>query len=1079
VSLTTAHTRKALHATWLATGDLLLWGEDAARLREASTAVADGSTAGQAPAHPFNCSPASLRRILRERLGVLPAGGTPGREATLLLPTTPAGPAASPALAVVSSDDGPPGAPAPWRVGGLTLRGDVALSLLLQLTEREEGVHAVRVGASLAYLVEVAKLALEEVAAGRFLPGVVLSAGRARATWRPEPVAVTSDARVGALMGAMPGVLRAAPRAATVTDRLASGGRARWADVMTPAPGHVLARLLRALVDACVRRGIGGASLLPASEERSPDDDTAVECWFAALGNGGDPSVAPGELEGLDADLRRWEDPARRLGAGGLRTCFRLISPDAPDDHDLAAAPRENTRQEWWLEVLLQSAADPSVLVGAADVWQLDPQRLPMAGEESEDPHARLLEDLGHAAQLFPALERALDQSCPEGVALSLAEAYRFLHDATPAFVAHGFHVMVPPRWSRRRPSLGVQLEVRSDAEPSAELGVAGLCEYSWRAALGDETLELEELRRLARLKQPLVRLRGQWVELRAEDVEAALALVEESQGGGTMTAARALRLGLGLEEPEGGVPVVGVEATGWLGGLLDDALDGRIEPLPTPGGLRGELRPYQERGLGWLVFLARLGLGGCLADDMGLGKTVQLLALMVAERQPPDETEAQNPPPRATGPTLLVCPMSVVGNWQRETERFAPELRVHVQHGPGRPAGEELARISAASDLVISTYQTVARDAAELARISWGRVALDEAQHIKNSGTRQARAVRTLQASQRVALTGTPVENRLIELWSIMEFLNPGLLGAEKRFERNFAVPIERFRDEEKAATLQRLVRPFVLRRLKTDATVIQDLPEKLEIKTYCNLTREQATLYQAVVDDMLARLKGAHGIGRRGVVLATLTRLKQVCNHPAHMLADGSALAGRSGKLARVEELLDEVVALGERALVFTQYTAFGHLLQPHLSERLDCEVPFLHGGTRKGARDAMVESFQAGRGAPVLLLSLKAGGTGLNLTAANHVVHVDRWWNPAVEDQATDRAYRIGQRRDVQVRKLICVGTVEERIDQMIERKRDLAERIVGSGEAWLTELSTAELRDLVRLSADAVRDEEDDA
>jgi SNF2 family DNA or RNA helicase len=415
---------------------------------------------------------------------------------------------------------------------------------------------------------------------------------------------------------------------------------------------------------------------------------------------------------------------------------------------------------------------------------------------------------------------------------------------------------------------------------------------------------------------------------------------------------------------------------------------------------------------------------------------------------------------------------MSVVGNWQHEAARFAPALRVHVHHGGERLSGEQFARVLSDVDLVITTYGLVARDQEQLAAVRWERVVLDEAQNIKNSAARQAQAVRMLPAARRIALTGTPIENRLSELWSIFHFLNPGLLGSASEFRKRFATPIERYHDRDSAETLKRITAPFILRRLKTDRTIISDLPDKIEMKVYCNLTREQATLYQAVVDEMLEKIANSEGIERRGLVLSTMLKLKQVCNHPAQLLGDGSALPGRSGKVAHLEEMLDEVLSDGDRALVFTQFAEMGKLLQAHLQKRLVRPVPFLHGGTSMKVRDAMVAGFQAEDGQPVLLISLKAGGTGLNLTAANHVVHFDRWWNPAVEDQATDRAFRIGQKRNVQVRKFICAGTLEERIDAMIEDKKDLAGRIVGAGEAWLTELSTAELRKLVALSRDAV-------
>jgi SNF2 family DNA or RNA helicase len=401
--------------------------------------------------------------------------------------------------------------------------------------------------------------------------------------------------------------------------------------------------------------------------------------------------------------------------------------------------------------------------------------------------------------------------------------------------------------------------------------------------------------------------------------------------------------------------------------------------------------------------------------------------------------------------------------------------LDVYVHHGPNRLAGKAFTRHAGKVDVVLSTYGLATRDVELLAGVRWRRMVLDEAQQIKNSAARTTQSVRSIPAEQRIAMTGTPVENRLSELWSIMEFLNPGILGSERSFREHFADPIEREADDEAAMKLRQITGPFLLRRLKTDRTIIADLPEKLEMKEFCPVTREQATLYQAVVDDMLARIDEAEGIERRGLVLATMMKLKQVCNHPAHFLADGSSLAGRSGKLTRLVEILGEAMAEGDRSLVFTQFTEMGGMLERHLRHRLQCDVLWLHGGVTKRARDAMVERFQGSDGPPVFLLSLKAGGTGLNLTAATQVVHFDRWWNPAVEDQATDRAYRIGQKHNVQVRKFVCGGTLEERIDKMIEAKRALAERIVGTGEGWLTELSTDQLREVVALSADAVEED----
>jgi SNF2 family DNA or RNA helicase len=397
--------------------------------------------------------------------------------------------------------------------------------------------------------------------------------------------------------------------------------------------------------------------------------------------------------------------------------------------------------------------------------------------------------------------------------------------------------------------------------------------------------------------------------------------------------------------------------------------------------------------------------------------------------------------PRPSPSPALLICPTSVLGNWRHEIARFAPGLRVYTHHGPDRPLGERFVRAVHEHDLVLSTYPLTYRDESTLRLLDWSGLVLDEAQNVKNPATRQARAVRALRCGYRFALTGTPVENRLSELWSILDFLNPGYLGSREAFRRAFVLPIERWQSAERAGQLRRLVSPFLLRRVKSDPTIIQDLPDKLELIVYCTLTREQATLYEAVVEQMLRQIDDAEGIERRGRVLAALLRLKQVCNHPANFLGDGSPLGNRSGKLARLDEMLEEVLAEGEAALIFTQFAEFGHRL----------------------------------RGPPLFLLSLKAGGTGLNLTRATHVFHFDRWWNPAVEDQATDRAFRIGQTRNVQVHKFVCAGTLEERIDELIRSKQALAEQVVGAGETWLTELSTGELRDLMALRAEAIVDD----
>ncbi|MEV4397747.1 DEAD/DEAH box helicase [Nonomuraea sp. NPDC049607] len=941
--------------------------------------------AGARP-HPFAASPGELAGVAG--LGV---GGPPSRVLELLLPGSARGPLPSPETGLLTEVVRP--RLLPWEVPAVVLPPAEALQAL------EE--HPGEATATVRHWAAVAALARDLVRRGRVVPQLIPGSpedGGALALWRPVPTGADA-AYFRDLALAMPPACRtwAAERPAAV----------------------VQLQALEAFTDALVRRAVAAPLAAPlVAGPRTPR-----ERWLAALT--GDPACP--DDPALREELDRWR-AAVTAAEGATRVCFRLLEPAEGDD--------------WRVELALQAADDPSLYVPAARVW---------SGEKGLPgrPERELLAGLGRAVRLYPELDRALRVPEPSELALDTAGAFGFLRQAAPLLQAAGFGVQLP-RWAGRT-RLGLKLTTRTKPQTAAVsqgFGLRELVDFRVDLAVGEETISEAELAELARLKVPLVRVRGQWVELDDRQLKAALRAVEGVRAGEAAAADLLRHIVQGDDE----LPLLEVDADGVLGDLLSGQAERRLVPLATPPGLDAVLRPYQERGLAWLSFLSELGLGGVLADDMGLGKTVTTLALLVHER--------------AATPTLLVCPMSLVGNWQREAARFAPGLRVYVHHGAGRDA----ARIAGA-DLVITTYGTAHRDLETLRGHEWRRVVCDEAQAIKNSGTLQARAVRSIPTGTRLALTGTPVENHLAELWSIMEFANPGLLGPRSRFRTRFQEPIEAHQDEQATEALKRATGPFILRRLKTDRSVISDLPEKMEVKEWCPLTPEQATLYQAVVDDMLARIDDSEGIERRGLVLSAMARLKQVCNHPAHLLKDGSRLAGRSGKLARLEQLAEEILAEGEKALLFTQYAEFGTMLQPYLAQRLGRPVLWLHGGLPKKTRDRLVDRFQHDPEPMLFLLSLKAAGVGLNLTAAGHVIHVDRWWNPAVEDQATDRAYRIGQRRNVQVRKLICVGTLEERVDQMIERKKALAERVVGTGEEWLTDLSTDELREVFRLTGGA--------
>jgi SNF2 family DNA or RNA helicase len=1064
------------HGIW-AHGALWLWAEDPAFPPPPTPRPGRPSRAPRP--HPFACDTSVLADTLAELADPVAdlTRKAVADELILHLPSTGAGPLTSPELARPAADEVQggrrPGSGRPvlrpWRIPALGFEPGAARSLLAALAEPAASAGQVTMTGSVPYLAALAALADDLAGRGRVLPQLTVTGDGYTARW--YPVLTGADAqRARDLAAAMPAACRAVS---------AAGEQA----------AEVVADALDALTDAAVRARLGGLVLL-RGRARGRAGAAVTERWLTAL-TAADarigeltPADQPAAAE-LAAELAAWRDAAQ-APAGPVRTCFRLAEPEtagqqAGDEPGLVAdagqqgeaGQQGDAGQQapavWRVEFSLQSTDDPSLIRPAADIWA------GQAGWPSggiRHPEEELLAGLGAAARLFPELDAELRNAAPELVTLDTAGAFRFLSQTAPLLSGAGFGVLLPD-WARKA-RLGLKLTARSRSSQTAgvtepKFGLGDLVDFRYDLAVGDAPLDPAELEELARLKIPLVRVRGQWVELDERHLQAALRFLERSAAG-TMPAGDALLAGLrGVQD----LPVVAVDADGWLADLLSGQADRRLAPVPTPAAFTGTLRPYQERGLAWMAFLSGLGVGLVLADDMGLGKTIELLSLLAHEREPgltADDAASGTPGP---GPTLLVCPMSLAGNWQREAQRFTPGLQVHVHHGADRLTGAELTEATTAADLVITTYAIAARDAGQLASVQWSRVVCDEAQNIKNPAARQAKAVRGLPADSRIALTGTPVENRLAELWSIMEFTNPGLLGPAEKFRTAFAIPIERHGDAEAAERLKRITAPFILRRLKTDTSIISDLPDKLEMKVWCNLTPEQATLYQATVSDMLARIEAAEeGIKRHGLVLATMAKLKQVCNHPAHLLGDGSRLAGRSGKLARLEEICDEVMADGEKALCFTQYAEFGSMLQPYLAARLGCPVLYLHGGTPKRQRDAMVARFDGITEPAIFLLSLKAGGTGLNLTAANHVIHVDRWWNPAVEDQATDRAFRIGQTRDVQVRKFICVGTIEERIDAMIEEKKALAERIIGTGESWLGELSVADLRQVLTLSPDAV-------
>ena len=760
----------------------------------------------------------------------------------------------------------------------------------------------------------------------------------------------------------------------------------------------------------------------------------------------------------LGEQLAQWSEGARPQW---LRPSLHLEMPPVPTSAQAVQDADRLAEEGWILKVGLETEAGADV--GVAKLWE------PSTEPEVLQARQALLRGLARAVPFFPALERALSGQKPEDLVLRPTEAWGFLTRGAAQLKEAGFLVHIPEGLAdfggAKRLRAKVRLGARNvvDSGPMAQAGLEGSVSADWSLMLGDDALSVEDFAQMASLKHPLVAWKGKWVALDPETLKQITAVIQASAGAGfeSMTKGDALAAALtGTARIPGVSEAIEVEVAGDFGSALEDLKVLPDKPISQPASFHGQLRPYQMRGLAWLEGLSRHGLGGILADDMGLGKTIQVLALLL-------HRQAESP---AFGPaTLLVCPTSLLGNWERELAKFAPSLPVFVHHGNNR---DRLPATFKPHTLVLTTYGVVRREEDTFARHPWGGVVVDEAQAIKNPGSAQAKAIRKLRGGFRLALTGTPIENRLTELWSIMSAALPGYLGTESQFKERFANPIEKYRDPDAAFELRQRIGPFILRRLKSDKSVIQDLPEKLEMKVFTTLSREQAELYQYRVEKMDEELDAASGIERRGRILALLTHLKQICNHPSQFLKAQGPYRGRSGKLDRLTEMLEEVVEAGERAIVFTQFKEMGDRLQIHLHDALGFEPPFLHGGTTREGRDELVRSFQEDPDSPpVLLLSLKAGGVGLNLTAATHVFHFDRWWNPAVEDQATDRTYRIGQTKNVQVHKLVTIGTLEEKIDALLESKRDLADRVVGSGEGWLTELDDDALRRLVALDPDA--------
>ncbi|MDJ0729602.1 MAG: DEAD/DEAH box helicase [Crocosphaera sp.] len=939
----------------------------------------------------------------------------------------------------------------PWEIEGIKLNIDYTLSILSQLPLGLTNNSENSIGGDLKFWTHIYRWSLDLLTRGKYLPGIEQQENNCYGLWYPLLDSLVDQKRFSKFLQTIPNSCLAYHN--LIEDELS----------YSLLKQKIILDFFSTIINQQIRQFF----------DLSITSNSFILKWLQALTQDL-PQFEASEfdIKGLNNALSNWTSSLdeyiissnnQQLGINQFRVCFQLETPEKKN--------KKSEQSNWRLNYYLQALDDSNCLISANIIWNNPVTQLVWNNRTINYPQETLLKGIGLASRLYYVIEESLQKNNPSFCELDPIQVYEFIRSIANILKDNGLGVILPSSLEKgvEEKQLGISLTAEVKSKKGQRLSLKSLLNYKLNLAIGDKIISKKDFEKLLAQKSPLVEVQGEWIALQPSAVKAAQEILNKSYDPLELSVEDALRFSTGDSSTIAKLPITNFKATGELANLINNINNNESIPvIENPIGFKGQLRTYQQRGVGWLAFLEKWGLGACLADDMGLGKTPQLIGFLLHLQS--EEMLEQ--------PTLVICPTSVLNNWEREVKKFAPSLSTLIHHGDKRSKGKAFVKEVNQKDIIITSYSLIYRDIKTFEQVEWQGIVLDEAQNIKNPQAKQSQAVRQLSTQFRIALTGTPVENRLTELWSILDFLNPGFLGTQQFFRRRFATPIEKYGDKQSLQIMRSLVRPFILRRLKTDKTIIQDLPEKQEMTIFCGLSSEQAKLYQELVDNSLREIEEKTGIERKGLILSLLLKLKQICNHPAHFLKKKTLkTAEQSGKLLRLEEMLEELIEEGDHALIFTQFSEWGKLLQPYLQKKLHQDVLFLYGATRRVQRQEMIDRFQHDPNGPrIFILSLKAGGTGLNLTRANHVFHIDRWWNPAVENQATDRAFRLGQKRNVQVHKFVCTGTLEEKINEMLESKQKLAEQTVDAGEQWLTELDTDQLRNLLLLGQDAIIDEQ---